>query len=421
MAVFERAEVAAAPVYDARAAARRRAPRRPGARSCPSTTPTSDRCACRRPVAAAERDARADRPPRPGARRRQRRRLRRPARPRPPTGSPPCGRQRRHLTDPTTTEADRARTPGPTIGAGHAGQQREDVREGARVRAPTSCSSTSRTPARPSAKESARAIAVDRAHRPGLGPHGARRPGQRPRHAVVPRRHHRGRHRRPRRARRAHRPEGPLGPRRLVGRRPAHPARDQARPDEAHRARGAHRGGRGPGQRGRDRPGRATASRPSSSAPATCRPRCTPGSTATSTRSSEYPGDFWHFARVRSLTAARGAGIDAIDAPVPRLPGPRRLPARRRRTPACSASTASGPSTRARSPIANEVFAPDRRGDRRRRASRSRSTAARRPTASAPSAGTAGSSTPPTCAWPRTCCTRPPSRRTTRCLRPVGG
>ncbi|MGO8860184.1 MAG: HpcH/HpaI aldolase/citrate lyase family protein [Acidimicrobiales bacterium] len=32
---------------------------------------------------------------------------------------------------------------------------------------------------------------------------------------------------------------------------------------------------------------------------------------------SEYPGDFWHFARFQVLTAARGAGIDAIDAPYP--------------------------------------------------------------------------------------------------------
>jgi citrate lyase subunit beta/citryl-CoA lyase len=31
---------------------------------------------------------------------------------------------------------------------------------------------------------------------------------------------------------------------------------------------------------------------------------------------SEYPGDFWHFARVQVLAAARGAGIDAIDAPL---------------------------------------------------------------------------------------------------------
>ena len=32
---------------------------------------------------------------------------------------------------------------------------------------------------------------------------------------------------------------------------------------------------------------------------------------------SEYPGDFWHSARVQVLTAARTAGIDAIDAPYP--------------------------------------------------------------------------------------------------------
>lgn len=31
----------------------------------------------------------------------------------------------------------------------------------------------------------------------------------------------------------------------------------------------------------------------------------------------DYPGDFWHFARVQVLTAARVAGIDAIDAPFP--------------------------------------------------------------------------------------------------------
>ena len=31
----------------------------------------------------------------------------------------------------------------------------------------------------------------------------------------------------------------------------------------------------------------------------------------------DYPGDFWHFARVQVLTAARAAGIHAIDAPYP--------------------------------------------------------------------------------------------------------
>jgi citrate lyase subunit beta/citryl-CoA lyase len=37
---------------------------------------------------------------------------------------------------------------------------------------------------------------------------------------------------------------------------------------------------------------------------------------------SPYPGDFWHFARVQILAAARGAGIDAIDAPYPAYQDP---------------------------------------------------------------------------------------------------
>lgn len=37
---------------------------------------------------------------------------------------------------------------------------------------------------------------------------------------------------------------------------------------------------------------------------------------------SEYPGDFWHFARVQVVTAARIAGIDAIDSPFPAYQDP---------------------------------------------------------------------------------------------------
>jgi citrate lyase subunit beta/citryl-CoA lyase len=37
---------------------------------------------------------------------------------------------------------------------------------------------------------------------------------------------------------------------------------------------------------------------------------------------SEYPGDFWHFARFQVVTAARAAGIDAIDAPYPAYKDP---------------------------------------------------------------------------------------------------
>jgi citrate lyase subunit beta / citryl-CoA lyase len=36
----------------------------------------------------------------------------------------------------------------------------------------------------------------------------------------------------------------------------------------------------------------------------------------------DYPGDFWHFARVQVLAAARGAGVDAIDAPFPAYQDP---------------------------------------------------------------------------------------------------
>jgi citrate lyase subunit beta/citryl-CoA lyase len=71
----------------------------------------------------------------------------------------------------------------------------------------------------------------------------------------------------------------------------------------------------------------------------------------------EYAGDFWHFARTQVLTAARGAGIDAIDAPYPAyqdLEGYRRA--------ATHASLLGFDGKWAIHPdqiaIANEVFAP---------------------------------------------------------------
>ena len=72
----------------------------------------------------------------------------------------------------------------------------------------------------------------------------------------------------------------------------------------------------------------------------------------------EYPGDFWHFARVQVLAAARGAGIDAIDAPVSPPTGPRRVPAGGRTGQPAGLSTASGPSTPGRSRSPTTVFAP---------------------------------------------------------------
>jgi citrate lyase subunit beta/citryl-CoA lyase len=70
-----------------------------------------------------------------------------------------------------------------------------------------------------------------------------------------------------------------------------------------------------------------------------------------------YPGDFWHFARVQVLTAARAAMVDAIDAPFPAYQDPEGY-----RASALAASAlgydgkwAIHPS---QVPIANEVFSP---------------------------------------------------------------
>jgi citrate lyase subunit beta / citryl-CoA lyase len=71
----------------------------------------------------------------------------------------------------------------------------------------------------------------------------------------------------------------------------------------------------------------------------------------------EYPGDFWHFARVQVLAAARGAGIDAIDAPFPAYQDPDGY--RRAATHASllgfDGKWAIHPS---QIPIAHEVFSP---------------------------------------------------------------
>jgi citrate lyase subunit beta/citryl-CoA lyase len=76
----------------------------------------------------------------------------------------------------------------------------------------------------------------------------------------------------------------------------------------------------------------------------------------------EYPGDFWQFARAQVVTAARIGGIDAM-LPIPRTrtrTGTAAAPS----APACSGSTAGGPSTPTRSP------SPTRSSLRRHRRSR---------------------------------------------------
>jgi citrate lyase subunit beta/citryl-CoA lyase len=71
----------------------------------------------------------------------------------------------------------------------------------------------------------------------------------------------------------------------------------------------------------------------------------------------EYPGDFWHFARAQVVTAARIAGIDAVDAPYPayRDPDGYRRSAVQASLLGFDGKWAIHPS---QVPIANEVFAP---------------------------------------------------------------
>ncbi len=71
----------------------------------------------------------------------------------------------------------------------------------------------------------------------------------------------------------------------------------------------------------------------------------------------EYPGDFWHLARVQVLAAARAAGIDAIDAP---YPGYRDLDGYRRTATHASLLGFDGKWAihPHQVPVANEVFTP---------------------------------------------------------------
>jgi citrate lyase subunit beta/citryl-CoA lyase len=72
---------------------------------------------------------------------------------------------------------------------------------------------------------------------------------------------------------------------------------------------------------------------------------------------SDYPGDFWHFARAQVVTAARVAGIDAIDSPYPAYQDPDgyRRAATHGSLLGFDGKWAIHPS---QVPIANEVFSP---------------------------------------------------------------
>lgn len=70
-----------------------------------------------------------------------------------------------------------------------------------------------------------------------------------------------------------------------------------------------------------------------------------------------YPGDFWHYARTKVVTAARIAGIDAIDYPFPNYqdPGAYRADCEAASVLGFDGKWAIHPS---QVPIANEVFSP---------------------------------------------------------------
>jgi len=70
-----------------------------------------------------------------------------------------------------------------------------------------------------------------------------------------------------------------------------------------------------------------------------------------------YPGDIWHYARVRMVVAARATGLDAIDGPFPdyRDSDAYRREAIHGSTLGCVGKWAIHPD---QVPIANEVFAP---------------------------------------------------------------
>jgi citrate lyase subunit beta / citryl-CoA lyase len=72
---------------------------------------------------------------------------------------------------------------------------------------------------------------------------------------------------------------------------------------------------------------------------------------------TDYPGDFWHFARMQVLTAARAATIDAVDAPYPAYQDPvgYRQSALRASALGFDGKWAIHPDQVA---IANEVFSP---------------------------------------------------------------
>ena len=119
----------------------------------------------------------------------------------------------------------------------------------------------------------------------------------------------------------------------------------------------------------------------------------------------DYPGDFWHFARVQVLTAARAGQVDAVDAPYPAYQDPDgyRRAARQASALGFDGKWAIHPS---QVPVANEIFSPTAAEvDEARRAMATYREA--EAGGVGPSGVTGAWSMPPICAWPPTRCTRP--------------
>jgi citrate lyase subunit beta / citryl-CoA lyase len=113
-----------------------------------------------------------------------------------------------------------------------------------------------------------------------------------------------------------------------------------------------------------------------------------------------YPGDFWHFARVQVLTAARAGLVDAIDAPYPAYQDPAGYRASALQASVlgydgkwamCPSPTRSSPRRPPRWPRPVRPWPP---------------TGSPRRSGWAPSDATASWWTPPTCVWPPIRCTR---------------
>ena len=195
---------------------------------------------------------------------------------------------------------------------------------------PTSCSSTSRTPSRPTTRSGARQHHRG-ARRPRLVASGRQRAHQRPRHPLVlPRRRRRRRGAR-RGARHRAGAQGGLAVRRGVRRDPAGPDRATQRLGAGpHRHPHPDRDRRRDGQRRGDQPGRpdrleamvfgvadyaarSVRARRTSAAPTPTTP-CSPIPAADG-RARVHWGDQWHFGISRMVAACRAQGLRPIDGP----------------------------------------------------------------------------------------------------------